>query len=91
MFGQQKNGLIGCLGFPIHSTFLGVSIPIPKHKTASKDSFVIFLKPTTTRGGGDVTNLVPLTLLLQGEEVVHYVQSQQWSCKLNKLLMHFDC
>ena len=52
MFGQQKNGLIGCLGFPIHSTFLGVSIPIPKHKTASKDSFVIFLKPTTTRGGG---------------------------------------
>ena len=90
MFGQQKNGLISCLGFPIHSTFLGVSIPISKHKTASKDSFVMFFNPTTTREG-NVTNLVPLTLLLQGEEVVHYVQSLRWSYKLNKLLMHFDC
>ena len=90
MFGQQKNGLISCLGFPIHSTFLGVSIPISKHKTASKDSLVMFFNPTTSREG-NVTNLVPLTLLLQGEEVVHYVQSQRWSYKLNKLLMHFDC
>lgn len=87
----KKNGSISCLGFPIHSTFLGVSIPISKNKAASKDSFAIFLKPTATTGGGDVTNPVPLTLLLQGEEVVHYVQSQRWSYKLSKLLMHFDC
>ena len=48
----KKNGSISCLGFPIHSTFLGVSIPISKNKAASKDSFAILLKPTTTTGGG---------------------------------------
>ena len=51
----KKNGLISCLGFPIHCAFLGVSITISKHKTASKDSFVIFFNPTTTRGGGGRT------------------------------------
>ena len=44
------------------------------------DSFCHIFETDNNPGGeGDVTNLVPLSQLLQGEAVVHYVQSQLWS------------